>query len=183
MKGKIITAKGEYEVEYDKIPTVESIYRDISYGNIVQKQYFGSKWENFNVTSTQEIFDIVLFREHKFFIFVYENEVGFLIDESFFVNQTNMELKYDDNSEIDRFIYEYSITFQAPEFYHIDSIDLKSFKNKKQIGSVLKKYLVKSRITAGFKPEVGVDIVNNVISFSQNHNFDDTEEEIGRAHV
>jgi hypothetical protein len=146
MKGKIITAKGEYEVEYDKIPTVQKIYRDISYGNIVQKQYFGSKWENFNIKSTQDIFDIVLFREHKFFIFVYENESGFLIDESFFVNSIDTEVKYDDNSEVSGFIYEYSIVFKNPEFYHIDSIDVKSFKNKKQIGNILKKYLVKSRI-------------------------------------
>jgi|LakMenEpi03Aug12_release.lakeMendotaPanAssembly.Ray.scaffolds.fasta_scaffold328620_2 hypothetical protein len=146
MKGKIITAKGEYKVEYDKAPTVEKIYRDISYGNIVQKQCFGSKWENFNIKSTQEIFDIALFREHKFFIFVYENESGLFIDESFFVNSIDMEVKYDDNLEVSGFIYEYSIVFQNPEFYHIDSIDVKSFKNKKQIGSILKKYLVKSRI-------------------------------------
>ena len=45
-------------------------------------------------------------------------------------------------------------------------------------GCVLDCNLVKSRITAGFKPEVGVDIVNNIITFAQNHNFDDTEEVI-----
>lgn len=45
-------------------------------------------------------------------------------------------------------------------------------------GCVLESNLIKSRISVGFKPETSLDLLNNTITFSSNHNFDDGEEVI-----
>jgi len=43
-------------------------------------------------------------------------------------------------------------------------------------GCVLESNLVKSRISVGFRPQNDLDLANDTITFSQNHNLDDAEE-------
>lgn len=145
MAAKIITAKGEYKIEYAEFPTVENIWQEVNDGLSIVKLFYGKRWSDFNIKSKKEIFNYSFLSEHKFFIFVYQNESSFLIDENFWIR--SIEIKTENGiSGLKELNYEYSIVFQDPSIFNIDSLDLKIFKNKKQISSVMKKYLAKSRI-------------------------------------
>jgi len=48
-------------------------------------------------------------------------------------------------------------------------------------GCILESNLIKSRISVGFRPESAVNTSTNVITFLNNHNFDDAEEVIYRS--
>lgn len=148
MQLKLITAKGEFLVNYEKNPYMENIYDDVCFGNIKQKVIRGSVWTDFEIISNEKIFTNFSFvYEHKFIIFVYKEENCFFIDENFHLKKEEVKANWnEDSSEISGLTFNYTIGFSNPSIFNLDSLDLKGLKNKKEIGNILKKYLVKTRL-------------------------------------
>jgi len=148
MEVKVITSKGEWFVECSSFPSIENIYQNISFGNIPQKVSFGSRWSDFKFTCNKKIFaNFQVVSEHKFIIIVNKNENCFFIDENFHIREEGIAPNYSEGSgELSGITVDYTICFSCPSIYSCDSLDLKGLKNKKEIGSVLKKYLAKTRL-------------------------------------
>lgn len=148
MEAKVITAKGEWVVECKSFPSMENIYQNISFGNIQQKVLGGSRWTDFEFTCNTRIFtNFQVVGEHKFIIIVYKNENCFFIDENFSIKEEGIKTNWnEDSTEMLGLTVNYTVAFSNPSVYNLDSLDVKVFKNKKEIGSVLKKYLAKKRL-------------------------------------
>ena len=148
MEAKVITAKGEWIVECKNFPYMENIYQITSFGNVQHKVLGGSRWSDFEFISDKRIFtNFSVISEHKFIIIVYENENCFFIDENFFIREEEIKQNLsEDSKEMLGIIVNYTVCFSNPSIYTFDSLDVKSLKNKKEIGNVLKKYLAKTRL-------------------------------------
>lgn len=151
MQLKLITAKGEFLIECEKNPSIENIYKNISYGSMQQKVFGGRRWSDFEFICNTRIFEnFQVVSEHKFIIIVYKDENCFFIDENFQIKEEGIKPIWNELKGGLRVMpgitVNYTICFSCPSIYGCDSLDLEGLKNKKEIGNVLKKYLAKTRL-------------------------------------